>query len=163
MQRWSTIAAAGVLGLLWAGCGGDNGSPTAPSTALSAEVRVALDRSIQDEYLAETTYQAVITDHGSVLPFINIVIAERQHIASVGQLYVSRNLAVPASTWSASTVPHYATVQAACAGGAAAERANIALYDELLRLDLPSDVRTVFTSLRAASLMNHLPAFESCS
>ena len=97
------------------------------------------------------------------MPFVNIVIAEQQHVASVGQLFVSRGLAIPGSAWSASTVPHFATVRLACAGGAAAERANIALYDDLLRTDLPADVRNVFSSLRAASLLNHLPAFESCS
>jgi hypothetical protein len=54
-------------------------------------------------------------------------------------------------------------VVAACAAGAAAERENIAMYDDLLRTDLPVDVRQVFSNNRSASLVNHLPAFERCS
>lgn len=61
------------------------------------------------------------------------------------------------------TVSHYGTVTDVCRAAATAERANIAMYDELLRLDLPSDVRQVFTDLGAASLQNHLPAVERCS
>jgi hypothetical protein len=37
------------------------------------------------------------------------------------------------------------------------------MYDRLLPLELPADVRQVFTNNRRASLVNHLPAFESCS
>ena len=33
---------------------------------------------------------------------------------------------------------------------------------ELLRADLPADVRQVFSNNRSASLVNHLPAFERC-
>ena len=48
-------------------------------------------------------------------------------------------------------------------GGVVAERENIAIYDRLLPLDLPVDVRQVFENNRAASLFNHLPAFERCA
>jgi hypothetical protein len=44
-----------------------------------------------------------------------------------------------------------------------AERENIAMYDDLLRGDLPADVRQVFSNNRSASVTNHLPAFERCS
>jgi hypothetical protein len=37
------------------------------------------------------------------------------------------------------------------------------MYDDMLRLSLPSDVRQVFENNRSASLVNHLPAFERCS
>ena len=37
------------------------------------------------------------------------------------------------------------------------------MYDELLRLTLPADVRQVFENVGLASLSNHLPAFERCS
>jgi hypothetical protein len=43
-----------------------------------------------------------------------------------------------------------------------AEQENIALYDDFLKLDLPRDVRNVFTNNRRASLKNHLPAFQNC-
>ncbi len=38
----------------------------------------------------------------------------------------------------------------------------MALYDRYLDMDLPTDVRTVFTNNRAASLNNHLPASSRC-
>lgn len=161
MKRFTRVVTIGALGMILAACG-DDGGPISPAPSPTVDVRAALDRSIQDEYRAEATYQAVLGDHGAVLPFANVVIAERQHVAAVAQLFASRGLAVPASAWSASNVQHYATVRDACAGGAAAERANIAMYDELLGQVLPADVRQVFTNLRAVSLTNHLPAFEIC-
>jgi hypothetical protein len=54
-------------------------------------------------------------------------------------------------------------VPAACAAGVVAERENIAIYDRYVGLALPQDVRQVFESNRAASLNNHLPAFEQCA
>ena len=47
--------------------------------------------------------------------------------------------------------------------GVVAEREDAAFYTPYLsRTDLPQDVRNVFTNLQAASLENHLPAFERC-
>ena len=78
-------------------------------------------------------------------------------------MFTRRDLAVPANAWTVATVPHFASVSAACAAGVVAERENIAMYDVLLRIDLPADVRQVFESNRNASLVAHLPAFERCS
>lgn len=150
-----------VLGL--AGCGDDD-SPTSPSpVTLTAEVRAALDRSIQDEYRSETIYQGVINDLGQLLPFVNVLTAEQRHSATVAEMSTRRGLTPPANASTLATVPHYSTSTEACRAAAIAERANVAMYDELLRLDLPSDVRLGFTNIRAASLLNHLPAFERCS
>ena len=55
------------------------------------------------------------------------------------------------------------SVGEACAAAAQAERDNVSLYDAFLQMDLPTDVRNVFTNNRAASLENHLPAFEACA
>jgi hypothetical protein len=76
---------------------------------------------------------------------------------------VSRGLTAPVNTWTLATVPHFATFPAACAAGVVAEQENIAIYDRYLGLDLPSDVRQVFESNRAASLFSHLPAFQRCA
>ncbi len=62
----------------------------------------------------------------------------------------------------AGNVPTFASVASACAVAADAEVANIALYDALLALELPTDVRTVFVNNRRASLEAHLPAFNRC-
>jgi hypothetical protein len=150
-----------VLGL--AGCG-DGGSPTGPSPVnMTAEVRAALDRGIQDEYRSETTYQGVVNDLGQLLPFANVLTAEQRHSATIAEMFARRGLTAPANAWTLASVPHYSTSTEACRAAATAERANVAMYDELLGLDLPGDVRQGFTNIRAASLLNHLPAFERCS
>ena len=163
MPRPSLLCFVFALLAAFAGCDKDD-SPTSPSSAtITSELRAALDRGIQDEYLAETTYQGVLNDFGQQQPFVNVLTAEQRHSAAIAALYTSRGLVAPPSAWTLVTVPHYSTFTAACSAAASAERANIAMYDELLRLDLPNDVRQVFTNNRAASLLNHLPAFERCS
>lgn len=156
-----TIAALAVAAL--AACGTTT-SPTGP-TAPAADVQLVsmLERAIQDEYRAEAIYEGVLVDFGQVAPFVNVLIAEERHSAAIGRLFTSRGLAVPASGSSVASVPHFGTVAAACGAGTLAERANIALYDELLRGELPADVRQVFTNNRSASLLNHLPAFSRCA
>ena len=143
---------------------GDSSSPTAPSTTtLTSEVRTALERSIDDEYRAETTYQGVVADLGQIPPFVNVLSAEQRHSASIAELFVRRGLTPPANTSTLETVPHFTSVGVACGAAVTAERANVGMYDELLRLTLPADVRQVFENVRLASLTNHLPAFERCS
>jgi hypothetical protein len=94
---------------------------------------------------------------------VNVLTAEQRHSATVAEMFARRRLAPPANASTLATVPHYGTSTEACRAAAIAERANVAMYDELLRLDLPSDVRLGFTNIRAASLSNHLPAFERCA
>lgn len=157
-----TLVAATAVGA----CDDAPRSPTAPSpasTPLTPALTLALDQAILDEYRAETTYQAVIADFGQVLPFVNVLTAEERHSSAIGRLYANRGLTPPPNPFTLQAVPHFATVAAACVGGATAERANISLYDALLAGDLPVDVRQVFTSNRAASADNHLPAFLRCA
>lgn len=122
-----------------------------------------MERAIHDEYRAETTYEGVVEDLGPLTPFVNVLTAEQRHSASIAQLFVRRDLTPPPNNWTLATVPHFTSVPAACGAAAAAERGNVAMYDELLRLALPTDVRQVFENIRLASLTNHLPAFERCS
>lgn len=158
------VSISGLLILGAAGCGDDDSGPTplAP-TDVTADLRAALERSIQDEYRAETTYQGVVNDLGEILPFVNVLTAEQRHSTTIAQLFTKRGLTAPGSEWTLDQVPHFIAVPAACGAAATAERDNIAMYDELLRSNLPADVRLVFENNRRASLQNHLPAFERCS
>ena len=71
-------------------------------------------------------------------------------------------LPVPAAV--AVDAPSFATVQEACAAGAAAEIANLNLYDQwMLTVQDYPDMVQVFTALRDASEFSHLPAFENCA
>lgn len=139
-------------------------TPTGPTPAVvESQLTLTLTRTLQGEYRTDAIYQGVLNDFGQIQLFVNVLGAEARHSAIVGQRFTVRGLAVPPSTSSVATVPHFATVTAACAAGAAAERDIVAKYDELLRADLPPDVRQAFTNIREASLLNHLPAFERCS
>lgn len=160
-----------VLGVAAAGCGSTAGSPTAPTgtaaavstpSATTFSLTDALVDAIQDEYHAEAVYQGVLTDFGTVMPFANIIRAEQNHAASLASLFRARGLAVPERAWSVSNVPRFSALQTACGAAADAEVANVAVYDRYLGEALPDDVRWVFTNNRAASLNNHLPAFNRC-
>lgn len=161
---WS-LAALVLAALAGGAC--DGGSPpTAPSTGTTTgttALTVALDQAIMDEYRAETTYQGVLADFGQVQPFVNVLSAEERHSAAIARLYTNRGLTAPSNPFTVPGVPHFATLPAACAAAAGAERGNIALYDGLLAGVLPADVRQVFANNRAASADNHLPAFLRCS
>lgn len=165
MTRWLMLAIVPMAALVAAGCDGSR-SPVAPTpvtVVVTPELLATLDQGIQDEYRAEAIYQGVVDDFGPVLPFTQVLTAELRHSTTIAQLYARRDLPVSASQATVSTVPHFATVRAACAAGVVAERENIALYDRLLGGALPDDVRQVFSNNRRASLDNHLPAFVACS
>ncbi|MEZ5285989.1 MAG: hypothetical protein R2712_14505 [Vicinamibacterales bacterium] len=154
-----------VTGLLTAACGHDG--PTAPTPAgpgpLTTPALDAMTGALGDEFRAEAIYDGVVADLGAWPPFTNVLTAEQRHSASIAALFSARGLAVPLNPWTSTTVPHFTTVPAACAAGVAAERDNVAMYDRFLTLDLPRDVRQVFENNRAASVFNHLPAFERCA
>jgi hypothetical protein len=175
-KRPYVLAGAVLISLGLAGCGSSDPtgptaaapSPTSPGTSsgaasiLGAQLAAALEADLQDEYRAEAIYGRVLADFGNVLPFANIIRAERQHAASVVGLYTSRGLTPPASVWNVDNVPRFASLREACAGGVEAETLNIGLYDSQLSLSLPDDVRRVLQANRDASLFAHLPAFERC-
>lgn len=152
-----------LLVLLASACTSGGADSLAPDSApLTPNVNTAIVTALQDEYHAEQTYRGVLTAFSNALPFANIISAEQRHAAALSSLLRVRGIAVPAGVWHSGNVPQFATLAAACAVAADAEVANIALYDALLTLDLPLDVRTVFTNNRRASLEGHLPAFTRC-
>ena len=128
----------------------------------NAELVVVLRRAVEEERGAEATYRNVIAALGEILPFTNIADSEATHVAALEQLTTKYGVDVtdiaPAGT------PSPATKPAACEVGVAAERADIALYDELLpQVTAYADVTQVLQNLRAASQDEHLPAFELCA
>lgn len=162
------------------GCSGDGvavASPSSPSpaavpqtspppaTTITAGTFVlvdALTAAIQDEFHAEAIYQRVLLDFGSVNPFANIIRAEQTHAAALAGLFRARGLAVPESAWTANNVPRFGSVREACGAAYQAEIDNVAVYDRYFSEDLPADVLRVFSNNRAASLNNHMPAFDRC-
>jgi len=135
-----------------------------PVGTLPDEVKIALDKAINDEYAAYSTYDAVIKKLGAVRPFSMIISAEEQHIARLKSIYDKYGIKVPTNKL-IGTINSPSTIQEACQTGVEAEIANANLYkNELVPASQDyEDVTLVFTDLMNASLQKHLPAFERCN
>jgi hypothetical protein len=118
-----------------------------------------LQYAINDEYMAQAEYEAIIATFGEVMPFVKIVEAEQTHIDLLLPLFETYGFAVPANEAAANVIiPE--SITSALATGVDAEQANIAMYETFLAQDnLPDDVRDVFVSLVVAS-EHHLRAFS---
>ena len=125
------------------------------------EVR-ALNDALDDEYRAWATYDQVIADFGETRPFSNIRAAEARHIEALCAVFARHGLPVPENPWPGK-VARYASLQAACEAGVAAEIANGALYERLLASTQRPDILRVFRNLQEASQERHLGAFQRCA
>jgi rubrerythrin len=125
------------------------------------DISTVLGEALQEEYKARYLYESVLGDYPGAMPFAAIAESEMRHVEALQLLFTRRQMTPPA--WAPEPFPAFASIHEACAAGIAAEIADAAFYDKYLpRTDLPQDVRNVFTNLQAASLENHLPAFERC-
>jgi hypothetical protein len=121
----------------------------------------ALNEALDDEYHAFATYDQVIADFGAVPPFSNIREAEARHIEALFSLFARYGLPVPANPWPGK-VARYASLQAACEAGVAAEIANGEMYERLLGATQRPDILAVLRNLQEASQQRHLAAFRRC-
>jgi hypothetical protein len=116
------------------------------------------------EYAARAGYAAILAEFGAgIQPYANILEAEKRHVAALQRQCQKFGVPIPQDTyWGRVTPP--ATLLEAAETGLLTEILNVAMYDELLTKvkQYPSLVQ-VFTNLRAASLNNHLPAFEAAA
>lgn len=122
----------------------------------------ALNEVLDDEYRAFATYEQVLADFGDAQPFSNIRDAEGRHIEALYTLFARYGLSVPENPW-LGKVERYASLQAACEAGVAAEIANAELYERLLKAIVHPDIVRVFHNLRDASQQRHLSAFQRCA
>lgn len=125
----------------------------------SYTIEEMLTYALQDEYMAQAEYQAIIDVYGEVRPFTNIILAEGTHISLLLPLFETYGVTVFENTASDNIIiPD--SITSALATGIQAEEMNIAMYEKFLSTsDLPDDLREVFTYLRDASI-NHLEAFS---
>lgn len=114
--------------------------------------------AIQDEYLAHARYALVLEKFGDQNPFNNIISSEEQHIAELTAVFEKYGFAIPKDE-SAEYVIVPATVKEGLENCVDGEVDNIAMYNKFLELEIPEDVRIVFTSLRNAS-ERHLKSFQ---
>jgi len=117
-----------------------------------------LTYAIEDEYLAQAEYKAIMEAYGVQKPLSNIIKAEATHIALLTPLFKEYGAVIPEKDWdSLVTVP--VSLVAAYEIGVKAEENNIAMYESFLQENLPGDVREVFERLMNAS-EKHLAAFQ---
>ncbi|NLI22001.1 MAG: hypothetical protein GX418_10700 [Clostridiales bacterium] len=117
-----------------------------------------LTLAIQDEYMAQAEYAAILNSYGTDNAFANIIKAEGTHIALLKTLFETYGFTLPADTAADKAVLPASLVEAYTVG-VAAENANIAMYEAFLaQSDLPDDVRGAFVALQNAS-RSHLTAF----
>jgi len=143
--------------------------PTVPpgptQVPLSAAEEDALHEAINEEYLARDTYEFVLDKLGAdVTPFVRIALSEQQHVDALAGLFEKYGLETPSDP-GLTEDPIFTDRKEACQIGVDAEQHDIALYDDLLASEAVkhADMIQVFTNLRAASLNDHLPAFEQCN
>lgn len=115
--------------------------------------------AIQDEYMAQAEYDAIMDSYGVSRPFSNIIKAEGTHIALLLPLFEVYGVDVPIND-AADSIVLPSSLQEAYEIGVDAEIKNIAMYEKFLEEDLPADVAIVFLRLMNAS-ENHLRAFEN--
>ena len=117
-----------------------------------------LTYAIQDEYLAQAEYDAIMKAFNVTKPYSNIIKSEATHISLLTPLFTTYKVALPSKDWSSLvTVP--ATLEEANKVAVETEVKNIAMYEQFLKQELPEDVKAVFERLKAAS-EKHLKAFQ---
>ena len=131
------------------------------SAPLAEEEVEALTLALEDEYHAWAVYDQVIQDFGEVSPFVEIRQAEARHADALIRMFDKYGVEVP-ENGSIGEIPSFESVEAACAVAMQAEEDNAKLYDTALAATDKRDLTNVFTNLQAASLNQHLPAFEAC-
>lgn len=165
----AVVVAVALVGAPLAACGsGDEAQPTGSAstptirpTAPSGALATVLRRAAEEEQHAVATYEEVLATLGQVQPFLAIAKSEKRHLGALRTVAATHDVDLSGTT--AAATPSPPTLAAACAMGVAAEKADVALYDELLpQVQAYPDVVRVFTNLRAASKDSHLPAFTRC-
>ncbi len=122
-------------------------------------IEEALTYAIQDEFLAQARYDAVISKFGQRRPFTNIKAAEQRHIRALIGLFRKYGIQVPVDD-AKQYVSEPDTLNEAFQAGIGGEIANISMYEKLAGLpNLPPDIKAVMRNLGMAS-KQHLAAFR---
>ena len=117
--------------------------------------------AIQDEYMAQAEYDAVMDTFNTSRPFSNIIKSEATHIQLLLPLFQTYGYAVPLNNAADLTVLP-SSLEETYQIGVQAELNNIAMYQAFLKEDLPQDVELVFERLMKAS-ESHLKAFQNAA
>ena len=150
----------------WAGWGYQGRGPcvisaTGDPLVLDEPAQAALREALLDEYAAQAYYERLTERFGTSRPFMNLRQAEGRHVRALLTLFERGGIEPPKQT-EATVLEVPATLAEAVRVAIEHERANAALYDELIATVSDEDVKTVFTHLRDATMNRHLPALQRC-
>jgi hypothetical protein len=138
--------------------------PEQQASLLPIEVQEAALEALvgaEGEYAAYATYDAIINEYGNVNPYANIMAAEAKHIDALKRILDQYEVAYPAENPYLGMIEVPESLSVAAQAGVDAEIANVALYAEQLdAVENYPDIVAVFLNLQAASLEQHLPAFQ---
>ncbi len=159
------MAASLILAGITTGSIAQAADATAGSSKALADTAYTLEEmlvyAIEDEYLAQAEYDAIMDEYGVQRPFSNIIKAEDTHIGLLTPLFAEYGIVIPQKDWNSFvSVPD--SLEASYEIGVTAEEKNIAMYERFLKEDLPDEVREVFEHLQNAS-QNHLRAFRNAA
>lgn len=159
----SMLAVLTVAGALSMGMAVNAADTTTGSAGAQADTDYTLEEmltyAIEDEYIAQAEYDAIMDKYGVQKPFSNIIRSEANHISLLLPLLEEYNVAVPDKNWEELTVVPE-TIEESYKVAVTAEEKNIAMYESFIEEDLPDDVQEVFEDLKSAS-ENHLTAFQN--
>lgn len=121
------------------------------------ELEVMLIEALENEYEAKATYDILLNLHGENQVLENIKAGEVNHIETIQRLFVRYGYVIPENN--KVNELNITANDDATALGIAHEKRSIALYERLLKNDLPQDVERVFENMLRGS-KNHLQALE---
>lgn len=148
----------GVLGLA-ASVHAQVAAPTLPAHIATAVLEALTGP--EGEYAAYASYAAVLEEYGDVEPYATIADAELRHIDALRRLLDKYDIAYPLINPYLGAIDAPMDLETAAQAWAEGERANVALYDDLLlKVADYADITRVFLNLQSASRDAHLPAFE---
>ncbi len=129
----------------------------ATTQTLTDEEAAILKEALAEERLAVATYQAIIDRYGELLPFVNILKAEENHVAALERVMTVYGVDTATDPVNV-TVPD--TLEEAIAAAIALEKEDISIYEKYTsQMDI-QQIQTVFTRLERAS-ESHLWALEN--
>lgn len=154
------LSAAGSM----AACHDGGATGPTPGPPISSDVlKTVLDEALQDAYRTQFTYERIVADQGPMTPFTMLASAEKANASAIVNLYSAWNVTAPASAWNTSNVPRYAGLQQACVAAEEGEQATQMMFDRLLALNLPDDVRSAFEAMRSNARSQHWSSVGSCA
>ena len=137
---------------------GENFGAKGALSASTLTLHEILTYALQDEYLAQAKYKSILDSFGYIRTFAQIKEAELRHISALLPLFERYQVLIPEDI-SQSYVTTPPDIKSAYSAGVQGEIENISMYEKFISLDIPNDVKIIFTQLRNASL-NHLEAFK---